>query len=57
MVSPKYFEKYFRAHDCCNLTRLRRFIQAVLAYTGAPKVSLITHGMGVTLIGSPSEEA
>ncbi|VDM68154.1 unnamed protein product [Strongylus vulgaris] len=38
-----------RTHDCYDLLRLRRFILAVLAYTGAPKVSLITHSMGVTL--------
>lgn len=38
-----------RTHNCNDLQRLRRFVQAVLAYTGAAKVSLITHSMGVTL--------
>ncbi|KAK6753926.1 hypothetical protein RB195_013113 [Necator americanus] len=38
-----------RTHNCNDLSRLRSFVQAVLAYTGAPKVSLITHSMGVTL--------
>ncbi|CAD6191585.1 unnamed protein product [Caenorhabditis auriculariae] len=38
-----------RTHNCFDLTRLRRFLEAVLSYTKAPKISLITHSMGVTL--------
>lgn len=38
-----------RTHDCKDLTRLRKFMEAVLAYTGAPKVSVVSHSMGVTL--------
>ncbi|CAJ0957112.1 unnamed protein product, partial [Mesorhabditis belari] len=38
-----------RTHNCSNVLRLRRFVEAVLKYTGAPKVSFITHSMGVTL--------
>ncbi|WKY08791.1 hypothetical protein Q1695_001741 [Nippostrongylus brasiliensis] len=38
-----------RTHNCVVLQRLRRFVQAVLAYTGAANVSLVTHSMGVTL--------
>ncbi|GMS97418.1 hypothetical protein PENTCL1PPCAC_19593 [Pristionchus entomophagus] len=38
-----------RKHDCATTQRLRRFLLAVQAYTGADKLSLITHSMGVTL--------
>lgn len=29
--------------------RLRAFVEAVIKYTGAPKVNIIGHSMGVTL--------
>jgi len=38
-----------RVHDCKTLVRLRHFVEAVMNYTGAPKISLISHSMGVTL--------
>ena len=31
------------------LMRLRKFVEAVLAYTGSKQVNVISHGMGVTL--------
>jgi lipase (class 2) len=36
-------------HSKAYLTRIRAFIQAVKAYTGAAKVDVVTHSMGVTL--------
>ncbi|KAF8376540.1 fil-1 [Pristionchus pacificus] len=38
-----------RTHDCATTQRLRRFLEAVIAYTGADQVSMVTHSMGVTL--------
>ena len=39
----------YQYHSKPNLQKIRAFIQAVKAYTGAAKVDIVTHSMGVTL--------
>ncbi len=36
-------------HSRAHLTRIRAFLEAVLSYTGAPRISVVGHSMGVTL--------
>ena len=39
----------YQYHSKPNLQKIRAFIQAVKTYTGAAKVDIVTHSMGVTL--------
>ncbi|CAI5452566.1 unnamed protein product [Caenorhabditis angaria] len=38
-----------RTHDCSDLQRLRKFVEAVIRYTKTTSISIIGHSMGVTL--------
>ncbi|MEM9112389.1 MAG: lipase [Myxococcota bacterium] len=38
-----------QSHDRHRVGRVRRFIEAVLAYTGQPRANVVAHSMGVTL--------
>ncbi|CAJ0569296.1 unnamed protein product, partial [Mesorhabditis spiculigera] len=42
-------EAAYQAHNCSTLVRLRRFVEAVLKYTGKKAIHLSGHSMGVTL--------
>uniref|UniRef100_A0A183G7L4 Lipase n=1 Tax=Heligmosomoides polygyrus TaxID=6339 RepID=A0A183G7L4_HELPZ len=47
--SGSILDSYSTMHTCSNLLFLRRFIEAVIAYTGAKKIDVIAHSVGVVL--------
>ena len=42
-------DTYNTMHTCSHLMYIRRFIDAVLLYTGAEKIDVISHSLGVPL--------
>ena len=46
-ANPLYASSY--RHDVETLQHIRDFIEAVLEYTDAPKIDIVTHSLGVTL--------
>ncbi|KAI1717092.1 lipase (class 2) domain-containing protein [Ditylenchus destructor] len=42
-------DSYNTMHTCTYLINLRRFVEAVLAYTNSPKIDVIAHSVGVPL--------
>lgn len=42
-------DTYSTMHTCAHLMYIRRFVDAVIQYTGAEKVDVIAHSLGVPL--------
>ncbi len=42
-------DTYSTMHTCANLMYLRKYVEAVMAYTGAPKLDVIAHSLGVPM--------
>lgn len=47
--SGNILDSYNTMHTCSYLINLRRFLEAVIAYTNAPKIDVIAHSIGVVL--------
>lgn len=43
------YQAVYQYHSRDHLTRIRAFLEAVLAYTGADQIDVVGHSMGVTL--------